>query len=130
MKSTKKVSARLLKKLADKASIVDSPQASLPQVQAAAASVEPKRIPLAQIVKAAKQNKEAAFGNVTEKRALEIARVVIAELGKRIDETQEGAILLPIFGQFSVEKVFVDGKVERRVYFQSSQAKKTASDIN
>lgn len=82
---------------------------------------------LNEIVLAAKKNNEAAFGEVSEKRILAIARAVFDEVSKQVRVIEEGQVVVAGLGKFLVRRKEVekDGQkvVQRRIAFRPAAIK-------
>ncbi len=123
-----KKSPRMLKKLAAKAEQVACPAPpAQPAVVRASTALPAKVISLPQLMERAKRNNAKTFGDVADPRALVIARAFFLELNRALEELQEGAVLLPVLGTFSIEQLSgeADGQkyLGRCLYFQVSQPK-------
>jgi len=95
---------------------------------------QPVVVKVADLVARARAEKPQIFGNLSDKRAENLARSVIQQLGRSIEATQEGSFRVPGFGSFAVkmvEKIGVaDEKITaRRVVFRPVKAKEPESAI-
>jgi len=85
-------------------------------------------IKVADLVAHARNEKPQIFGNLSDKKVESLVRLVIQQLGKNIEATQEGSIRVPGFGNFAVRVIEKAGAVDekttaRRVVFRPMKAK-------
>lgn len=111
MKSVKKISARLQKKLAGKTEIAVQPaqpeKPIQPVVTNNAKPLDNIKLFLADIIGAAKQNDPKVFENTETKQVVAIARSILEELNNQIHNTEEGIIIVPTIGRFVIRQRIV-----------------------
>jgi len=133
MKKITKTSARLQKKLAVKAETAITSKKSTADSATVTTTPKPviqKKITLSDLVQTAKQDNAAAFGTVDNKRGLAIVRAILDELSSQLDATEEGTMVLPGFGRFTVKQITVQKNglqsSQRKIIFRASPNKKSA----
>jgi len=93
-----------------------------------AARSQPVVVKVADLVARARAEKPQIFGKLNDKKVEGLVRLVIQQLGKSVEATEEGSVRVPSFGTFNVKMVDKAGAggekvATRRVTFRPMKAK-------
>ena len=79
-----------------------------------------------ELVESAKAADESVFEGTPDKRSAKMVASVLQDLGRRLEETDEGRVSVPGFGSFVV-RATEGGEKDKRIIFRPSAGRKPAA---